>query len=441
MLRIGFIAAAKTVTRLERLRPALDAMCELTLIPFQRLEEVPSLYEAQSRFLDAVVFGGELAYLALHASPDNRPSLPTAFLDITEGDFYKLLFSVMMKFREVAPARMSIDCLGRSNQYLGLNKVLQPEEFPHCPDDAADRSSDEDMYRFHLDLWKAGKVDLCLTRYTNGDLVDKLRSQGIPVVEIYPQDETILRVFEKVIADTETDRLQANRVAIGYVSIHHDSMPQPFSEELDLQLTTLQQAILAFSKRMKLSLIVQKHPLHFEIITSYKDLKGEITNEFARCALLGELTAKLPWPVDVGWGIGDTVHKGRANAQTANQRAHRQGRNCAFVITDDQQVIGPLGDEASLDLSLQPDPQIQRWSERFGISSLQIQKLLAVMTRVESNELSCQEIALYLGITERSANRILNELQEKGAATVSYKKQDKLRGRPKKVYKINFNLS
>ncbi|MET3291223.1 UNVERIFIED_CONTAM: putative ArsR family transcriptional regulator [Brevibacillus sp. OAP136] len=69
---------------------------------------------------------------------------------------------------------------------------------------------------------------------------------------------------------------------------------------------------------------------------------------------------------------------------------------------------------------------------------LQIQKILAVLAKMKSSELTGEELAYHLGLTLRQANRILNKLEETGAAKVSYKKQEKLKGRPKKVYHIDF---
>ncbi|NNV09857.1 HTH domain-containing protein, partial [Geobacillus sp. MMMUD3] len=105
-------------------------------------------------------------------------------------------------------------------------------------------------------------------------------------------------------------------------------------------------------------------------------------------------------------------------------------------VTDSDQVIGPLGEETCLQYRNQITDYIQRWSEETDLSTLQLQKILAVLAKTESNELTADELAYHLGLTVRSANRILNRLEEKGVAKILYKKQEKLRGRPTKIYQI-----
>ncbi|MEK4068922.1 HTH domain-containing protein [Peribacillus sp. FSL R5-0717] len=107
-------------------------------------------------------------------------------------------------------------------------------------------------------------------------------------------------------------------------------------------------------------------------------------------------------------------------------------------MTDTDKIIGPLGEGNCLEYLNGVNKSIQRISKDVGISTLQLQKIMAVISKTESNELTAEDLAYHLDVTVRSANRILNRLEEKGVARILYKKQEKLRGRPKKIYQIQF---
>ena len=53
--------------------------------------------------------------------------------------------------------------------------------------------------------------------------------------------------------------------------------------------------------------------------------------------------------------------------------------------------------------------------------------------------MSAETLAQYMGITIRSANRILNNLLTHNFATTLEVKDETKRGRPKKIYKIEFD--
>ncbi|MED3983490.1 hypothetical protein P4646_05370 [Peribacillus simplex] len=85
------------------------------------------------------------------------------------------------------------------------------------------------------------------------------------------------------------------------------------------------------------------------------------------------------------------------------------------------------------------EPFIEKISKQTGVSTLHIQKILAVISKVHTNEISAEDMAAYSGVTLRSAYRILNKLEVNGYAKISFIQQKKLRDRPKKIYKITLD--
>lgn len=439
MTKIGFISAEQSIDKVEEIIPVLQNLCTLQIFTYKSLEEVKDIYLTHCLFLDGVIFGGRLPYHALTTQIESLP-IPTDFIDITERDLYKLLLTLQANNRNLSTRRIAIDGLLASNNYLGLKEILPPDLFPYIPENAEQHSlilSYDTILDFHLTHWKQGNVDLSITRYSN--IADKLTENNIRFVHLYPSHKSIIEKFDKMISDIQISQLVDNQVAIGNITIHNLNKLSDITEESDLQVMLLHKALLEFGSKNHLPLMIQKRQVHFEIITSLKDLKEKVTDQYRNCALFTFLNEQLPFKVNIGWGCGNTIYKARNNAQTANQIAESHPMNCSFVITENDQAIGPLGTEMTIPVSPSTNEQIVKWSERLDISASQIQKTLAVMKQLNSNELSSQDIAFYLGITLRSANRFLNRLEEKGVAKVSYKKQENLRGRPQKIYEIDFS--
>ena len=64
-------------------------------------------------------------------------------------------------------------------------------------------------------------------------------------------------------------------------------------------------------------------------------------------------------------------------------------------------------------------------------------KNVSVLTQKGNDTLSAEELSFYLDITPRSALRILSKLEAGGYASVQFRRQLNLRGRPAKIYQIH----
>ncbi|WP_026573891.1 hypothetical protein [Bacillus sp. UNC438CL73TsuS30] len=430
MIKIGVITAPHSINQIKQVEPLIKDQCELTFIPYRQISEIKELYERNHLFYDGILFSGELGYITLQQEMTEFPT-PIYFLDIPEGDFYKRLFAISNSNKNLTFARVSTDLLSEENNDMGLKDVLKDEEFPFSLPLKFSESLYEKAFQQHLSLWEQGKIDLVITRISN--IVELLNRAGIPNIFIFPSKESILEQVKHIINELQISNLLDNQWALGVVTIKD----QEDIADLELKQILLHKALLEFNEKSHSLSVIQKKLTGFEIITSQADLR-KLTNEFTGCSVLEYLNEALPFQVSIGWGIGTTLYQAKKSAQIANKQAELHDFPCSYVITTNEEVIGPMGDDTCLHFSNIIDPQIEKLSEVLEIPILRIQKIMALISKMKSNEVTAEDIAYQLGLTLRQANRILNELEEKGVAHVSYKKQEKLRGRPKKIYKIDF---
>ena len=76
-------------------------------------------------------------------------------------------------------------------------------------------------------------------------------------------------------------------------------------------------------------------------------------------------------------------------------------------------------------------------AQKACISSNTMRKIMFIVDFNQSAELTAPELAHFLGVTVRNANRILASLTENGVAEVIGTRLISSTGRPSKVYRLN----
>lgn len=434
-IKIGVITPEKSIEYIKDAEEYVNEQYEIIYLPYDGLADIKNVYLNNYKFLDGIILSGELTHDIL-IKEVGIIEKPSKTLMVTKEDFYKTLLQITINNRNLDFSRVYIDFIFESNDYFGLKDILDEKNFPYILNPEMNCEMTDIIFKRHVSLWENGKIDFSITRVSS--IIDKLNKNNIKNIFIFPSKDSIIKAFESLVKEIQLIRLENNLMVVGNITIDNlNLVDQNIDSDLELKYMLLHKALIEYSNKNNISLIIQKTSLGFEVFTSNGELK-DLTEDFSSCSLLNYLRASLSFTVSIGWGIGNTIYESRLNAQNANREASNNGGNCSFIITETETVIGPLSEEGCLQYSNAKDPYTEKLSKKLGISSLNIQKIMAVLKKLNTNELTADDLAFHLGITLRSSNRILNKLVEKGGAEISCFKQEKLRGRPKKVYSIKF---
>ena len=121
----------------------------------------------------------------------------------------------------------------------------------------------------------------------------------------------------------------------------------------------------------------------------------------------------------------------RLNALNACHEAELK-KNTSYVVTEKEELIGPLGVEATETFMV--DNQSYR-DIKSKLSPITVsQSYLSALEASAEKEITAQELAFRLGVTKRSANRFLSTLEREEILKVAYKKRTTSRGRPESVF-------
>lgn len=437
MIRIGILTTANSLSWVTKLDEAPIENCEYTYIVYNDLVHLKSLFEENIMHFDGIIFSGEVPYFFIKNNVEDIAK-PIGFFDVTQRDFYKTLSKIMYQNKNFSMKKILIDFVFQENEYLGLKEWLNEDDFPYIFSDHITSYTDDRMYELfferHLSLWEEGKIDFSMTRLSS--LEGMLEEHGIKTIVVHPSPKSMQIQLNSILKEIKLQNLIENQVVIGNITL--DEIASIDLMEMEYRQIALYKGILDYSKKEQLSFIIHKNLLNYEIITNYSDFKT-ITNNMVSCSMSTFFRENLPFIVHVGWGIGYTIQEARDHASQASQELKPLHKSHTYIMTKDDALIGPLGDENCINVTNSYDEQVEILSKELNMASLQIHRIMAVMDKKNSNEIMAEDVSIHLGITIRAANRILSKLETGGYAEVSFNKQKKLKGRPKKIYKIHFN--
>lgn len=435
MPRIRILSTKNSLKWIKKVELLSIEPCNFEFTIYDSLAHLKEIFIENIHQVDGILFSGQIPYFYIqqHFSDIHIPML---HFDVTQEDFYRTLSEYIYKHKDFQMNRCLVDFLYEENNYLGIYDWVEKDDTPYIFDLSMQAYADMDVYNkmrdFHVEMWKQNKVDVSMTRL--GNLQEMLEPYGIKPVLVVPSERSMVMIIEALLKEIQILQLIENQVVIGHLemSINRDNVT-----DLEYRQMSLHKAILDFSKNNQMSFIIHRNVFYYEIITNYSDFKL-ITNEMQSCQLASFLTQELQFPIHIGWGIGNSIQEAQLNAEKASQVC-TPSETQAYILTKEEKLIGPLGDKDWIKVDTQYDLEIEKLSLKLNTSPLQIQKIIAVMDKLQSNTLASEDLSIHLGITPRAANRILKKLEEHGAATVSTQLQKKLRGRPKKVYEIHFD--
>ena len=440
MIKIGIIVSHLAYERVLQSVPLLGDEYEVVYFTYKDIHEAEEICFQNIDQVDAYLFGGWYVFRMITDKSLFKKKPCFSFPRTTKEELYTLLLKIFIEENNFDLSRTYIDCLDETNNYLDLKEIIPADRFPYTFSFPYDEQLFQNIFNTHMRLWKEGKIDKSITR--SGSVERMLRSAGIQAYYLFPSKESILNVFQTVINHFKILELENSQVATGLISIHRGSAATTigFDDDGELKQIELHQAIMNFAKDNGIPNTVQKYVNRYEVFLSKGTLK-EITGNYSHCSLLEYVKGKVKFKIDIGWGLGADVRTARQNAQYASIEANRHGGDCCFVVSDQNDVIGPLQGKNRMVYKNVNDPLVADIGKKTKLSPFTIQKLIGIVEKIGSKELSAYDIAYYLGITERSANRILNKLESNGNAVMLYTKSEKLRGRPKKVYSIELPIS
>lgn len=434
MPSIGIITPENSFSQIMEIDEKMQKECAITYLIYTSLDQLRTLYVENAEKYDAFLFSGSYPRDYLESCALFDGTKPHACFGLTDRDYYRVLAKVAVQYPQIPFSNVVFEIA--NGQRLDFKSIFLDKEMPVIREHMSKQeyyNSLPDLYdiyyEYYKELQKTRGIELVVTSFSS--LISRLNGLGILCEYIAPSRESMLETFYQLLIGMEKKKVSETATVFCMIVPQGDV----FSEA---EQTALHDTLSQYNRLFGINFIINSGRERVELTTSSGTLKS-ITKNFTSCPVTAYLHETLNFPVCVGWGCDKNVVISYRNAQRAVKESKLSSGHPAFIVLDDNQVIGPLSSKRRIRYTDHPDDRIAELSRKVSLSPLCIRKIISVMNQRNSNTISSEELAYFLNVTVRSSSRILTKLAEHGAAEVSYNRQMNLRGRPAKIYSIDFS--
>jgi DNA-binding MarR family transcriptional regulator len=287
--------------------------------------------------------------------------------------------------------------------------------------------NEEDYLKYYLEKYEEGNIDCIFTSF--GYIYNYLKKHNIPVYRIQATNIDIKNRFFKLKNSVNLKNLNECAIQVQIIQVVEENVGIQDSKNSDFQL---EEEILIYSKEIEGMMQTISSNEYLIISNKGAALSVENINSLYRIINNCKLRNII---LGVGIGEGVTIYQSENNARNALRKStsERQGN---IYFYDGENVVGPIFKKNQIKYKNLVDEETLKLSKEIGISYQYIEKISSVIKKLGRDEFTSKELAEILFISERSANRILKSLIDKGYGEESNIENSLSAGRPRRKVKI-----
>lgn len=426
-IRLGIVGPEDSLILLRKVLGEFDR--EITVVEkayedFEDLRDIASM----AQDVDIILYSGQAPYFWVKSNVNI--DTPGVYIPRNGTSLYKTLFDIYRDGKDVSA--LSFDTISPRDieeTYRELNLPLSEV----CTIDYDKYLPYEEIIDYHKNLWAKGKTRAAVTCLNK--TYEELKRSGIPAYRILPTISGVRHSLERAIMYGESIKLKETQMALILVRVEdlEDTLYESSNYKLQIQLLELYQIILGYGDETNAT-VTKINDKEFMIITTRGCLE-ESTNIFLGSPLLRALKSNTNLKVTVGMGFGRTAKMAEANARQAARLSKESGSDCCFLVTEEGKIIGPIREDRRQNQYL-TDLSLEELAKKLNMNIAGLSKLKTSLRRLGKNSVTAKELSECMNISQRSARRILAQLEEKGAAKILENKSIAGKGRPSQVYQV-----
>lgn len=439
-MTIGFVSSEIYVETIRRMVESEFNHIDVRFFTYKEYTQAPGLLEQHQDECDAVLFSGSLAYY--HCRANFTQKVPWVVVKPQSSSLAMALKEAVDKGYDLK--RM---CVNASNENLvrsACNELgIEPEKvyaYNHSGDSGEFVDTDYNIrvYRFFRRQLEENGATCFVT--ANLWVYRRMSADGYPVVFM----KTSLDSFRAAFHETYRRALGGVEGMAQIVAIIVGSdLPEDYSSSVQSEymhmrrkLRTLER-VYTFAAQIQ-GIVCDETGNRQMIITAREDFEAE-TSGFREFKLFRDLNSNTLENYFVGVGYGITAVGARKNARVALEQAKNNGSNSACLVAADGSVVSLISYLNESDEG-EGGNKIDRLAARTGLSPALLQRFIKAIESSGKNDFTSAELASLLGVSKRNMDRMLLRIESAGLATMIGKVVDGERGRPKRVFELNFDF-
>lgn len=386
----------------EKIKNSLkEITCEIKYIFYNNLYDLEELYLKNAQKYDGIITSGPIGYEIIKNSVELFT--PLYHFDISKGDLYKYLFNILKENPKIDFSRVYIDFISPEKKEYWFKDIFKKEEEPiFYQINFSNKNLYETLKNNYINLKKEKKIDIVLTRISN--MVNFLKSEKISFDFLFPSEENIKNTVLEVIKDIKILKSEKKQIIFGKLLF-------------DKIYIDIEEEIHSISKNCIIKILDK----NIEILMLYED--------FINSNIALNLKKKFRNNFLSGWGKGNNINEARHNAEKSYIKNKETNTEVIYLVSNNSETI-----LSEINAKKKKNIEIIEKLKKLNITKQNSEKLIELFKNQE--KVSCANLANYLNISERTANRLLLKLEENNLAISNLIKIN--RGRPKKIYTFSF---
>ncbi|AZB42741.1 hypothetical protein CEF21_10800 [Bacillus sp. FJAT-42376] len=404
------------------------------------VKDFPSLtpvFRLSDRLADAAVFAAELMEEAdillfsgktpyIEALKTCAFTIPAHYIPLKGSGLYRAIH--LLKNKTHLLSGLSID-------------TLSPEQVAGALEDLDEQTDWVKAVEYpssglHLKQAAEWKATAVLTG--KKEVAEELEAKGIPAVWVIPTKGDIVVALERALLATEKRKSLEAQIVIGMMRITNYEGLMEASSEHDVQRQKLQlhAKILRYVESLE-GHLTDLGGEHYVFVTT-RGAFERVTEGFKTIPILEETKKNGQMTLHIGIGFGYSASEAGAHSRIALRQAAEYGPNQCFIVREDKSAVGPLEWSSPLVYRLSlADDVLLNMAKKAGMTAVHLERTLAKLLRTGKKQFTAQEMASILGVTSRTANRMIIQWTEAGIALAAGEEKLKTRGRPRQLYRIS----
>lgn len=423
---IGLVGPSDTVALVQQVGREWEGRLRFVPYVYEDVEEVTGIVKDRQNGIDVWLFTGRVAY------EFGRAHVPEANALMIRSSGSALMKALFDALRECGvPEKFSIDTLTPAEvaETIGELRLSDGAAVIH-PQHGYVPSAE--LVRFHESLYRSGQVNVCITH--RGHVYEELLQRGVSVFRIVPTVMSIRETLRLASQLGQTQHFRQSQIAALLLHVRGVFKEQASSYETYRLHLKLQEELLQFVEHISGSL-VPTGSATFCIFST----RGAIERNTALppSLLFEKLRLLTGGTVHFGIGYGLTAFGAEQNASLALSRTEKREQGGLIIVDEAGAVQEHFPHQESLSFRYRTDdPDMIERLKRAGVSPATFNKIVSVQARTGKHAVSAADLASWLDMTQRNANRLLAELERSELARIVGEEAPAPKGRPRKLFRI-----
>jgi hypothetical protein len=367
--------------------------------------------------IDAWLFASQVPYTYARRAGVLRG--PATCVPLSGSAFYAALLRASRDGYDLS--RLSVDTITRSEVEDAFADLGVPSSGVHVRDDPANAAT---LAAFHERLWRRRQTAVAVTCLES--VAQRLLALEIPVLVVQPTRSAIGSALRTATLLGAQRRLEDAQLAVAVVEVptlREAALRQSARQSGEELRLTVHRLLVQEAQRIRAT--VSPAGEHCFLITATRGSLAAATDGFRVPPFTERARSELGITVEVGVGLGQTALDAEAHARAALARSHAGPGARRFALDREGHAVVPGPREPSLVRTGNPKGMatLSRLADKLAASD-------------GAHVVDAETAGRLLGVTSRTARRLLHTLAEEGLAWPLPPSRIPQPGRPRQFYRL-----